>query len=116
MRQSISNTAEFGDYVSGPRVITEQVKENMKAVLADIQNGKFANDFVNDYKADVQNLLLTVKKLLTLKSKKLVLNCVKQCHSLVKTTMMHSKSITNVIVSKTSLVLVFCVLKKVVRC
>ena len=32
-------------------VITEQVKENMKAVLADIQNGKFANDFVNDYKA-----------------------------------------------------------------
>lgn len=51
MRQSISNTAEFGDYVSGPRVITEQVKENMKAVLADIQSGKFANDFVNDYKA-----------------------------------------------------------------
>ena len=40
MRQSISNTAEYGDYVSGPRVITEQVKENMKAVLADIQNGK----------------------------------------------------------------------------
>ncbi|VNR78376.1 ketol-acid reductoisomerase [Streptococcus pneumoniae] len=51
MRQSISNTAEYGDYVSGLRVITEQVKENMKAVLADIQNGKFANDFVNDYKA-----------------------------------------------------------------
>ena len=41
MRQSISNTAEYGDYVSGPRVITEQVKENMKAVLADIQNNKF---------------------------------------------------------------------------
>ncbi|HEM2792068.1 ketol-acid reductoisomerase [Streptococcus suis] len=51
MRQSISNTAEFGDYVSGPRVITDQVKENMKAVLTDIQSGKFANDFVNDYKA-----------------------------------------------------------------
>ena len=50
MRQSISNTAEYGAYVSGPRVITDQVKENMKAVLADIQNGKFANDFVNDYK------------------------------------------------------------------
>ncbi|QEY06841.1 ketol-acid reductoisomerase [Streptococcus ratti] len=49
MRQSISNTAEFGDYVSGPRVITEQVKENMKAVLADIQNGKFAQSFVDDY-------------------------------------------------------------------
>ena len=51
MRQSISNTAEFGDYVSGPRVITKDVKENMKAVLADIQSGKFAEDFVNDYKA-----------------------------------------------------------------
>lgn len=51
MRQSISNTAEFGDYVSGPRVITAQVKENMKAVLADIQSGKFAKDFVDDYKA-----------------------------------------------------------------
>ena len=50
MRQSISNTAEFGDYVSGPRVITKDVKENMKAVLADIQSGKFAEDFVNDYK------------------------------------------------------------------
>ena len=51
MRQSISNTAEFGDYVSGPRVITDQVKENMKAVLADIQSGKFAEEFVNDYKS-----------------------------------------------------------------
>ncbi|SKA13178.1 ketol-acid reductoisomerase [Pilibacter termitis] len=51
MRQSVSNTAEFGDYVAGPRVITEEVKENMKAVLADVQSGKFANDFVNDYKA-----------------------------------------------------------------
>ncbi len=48
--------AEFGDYVSNPRVITEQVKENMKAVLADIQNGKFANDFVNDYKAGLPKL------------------------------------------------------------
>ena len=51
MRQSISNTAEFGDYVSGPRVITNEVKENMKAVLADIQSGKFAEEFVNDYKS-----------------------------------------------------------------
>ena len=116
MRQSISNTAEFGDYVSGPRVITEQVKENMKAVLADIQNGKFANDFVNDYKAGRPKLTAYREEAANLESKKLVLNCVKQCHSLVKTTMMHSKSITNVIVSKTSLVLVFCVLKKVIRC
>lgn len=51
MRQSISNTAEYGDYVSGPRVITEQTKTNMKAVLADIQNGSFAKGFVEDNKA-----------------------------------------------------------------
>ncbi|MEQ3506277.1 ketol-acid reductoisomerase [Enterococcus cecorum] len=51
MRQSISNTAEYGDYVSGPRVITEQTKANMKAVLEDIQNGSFAKGFVEDNKA-----------------------------------------------------------------
>ncbi|WP_277246061.1 ketol-acid reductoisomerase, partial [Micrococcus terreus] len=41
-RWSVSDTAEYGDYVSGPRVIDERVKENMKAVLADIQDGTFA--------------------------------------------------------------------------
>ena len=41
-RWSVSDTAEFGDYVSGPRVIDTRVKENMKAVLADIQSGAFA--------------------------------------------------------------------------
>lgn len=51
MRKSISNTAEYGDYVSGPRVITPEVKENMKAVLKDIQDGTFAKNFTDDYKA-----------------------------------------------------------------
>ncbi|RNM16228.1 ketol-acid reductoisomerase, partial [Nocardioides pocheonensis] len=41
-RWSVSDTAEYGDYVSGPRVITPEVKENMKAVLADIVDGSFA--------------------------------------------------------------------------
>ncbi|MGJ5589899.1 ketol-acid reductoisomerase [Micrococcus lylae] len=50
-RWSISDTAEFGDYVSGPRVIDERVKENMKAVLADIQSGAFAQRFMDDQKA-----------------------------------------------------------------
>ncbi|WP_349827506.1 ketol-acid reductoisomerase [Brevibacterium litoralis] len=50
-RWSISDTAEYGDYVSGPRVITPEVKENMKAVLADIQNGTFAQRFMDDQKA-----------------------------------------------------------------
>ena len=47
-RWSISDTAEYGDYVSGPRVISPEVKENMKAVLADIQNGNFAKRFMED--------------------------------------------------------------------
>jgi len=47
-RWSVSDTAEYGDYVSGPRIIDPSVKENMKAVLADIQNGSFAERFVND--------------------------------------------------------------------
>ncbi len=50
-RWSVSDTAEFGDYVSGPRVITPEVKENMKAVLADIQNGAFAKRFIDDQEA-----------------------------------------------------------------
>jgi ketol-acid reductoisomerase len=50
-RWSVSDTAEYGDYVSGPRVIDPRVKENMKAVLADIQNGAFAQRFVDDQHA-----------------------------------------------------------------
>ena len=50
-RWSVSDTAEYGDYVSGPRVIDPSVKENMKAVLADIQNGTFAKRFVDDQRA-----------------------------------------------------------------
>lgn len=46
MRYSISNTAEYGDYVSGPRVIDASVKERMKDVLSDIQTGKFVRDFM----------------------------------------------------------------------
>ena len=50
-RWSVSDTAEYGDYVSGPRVITPEVKENMKAVLADITNGQFAKRFIDDQDA-----------------------------------------------------------------
>jgi ketol-acid reductoisomerase len=50
-RWSVSDTAEYGDYVSGPRVIDEHVKENMKAVLADIQSGAFAERFIGDQDA-----------------------------------------------------------------
>jgi len=47
-RWSISDTAEFGDYVSGPRVVTDETKANMKAILADIQSGAFAKRFIDD--------------------------------------------------------------------
>jgi len=50
MRHSISNTAEYGDYVSGPRVITADTKAAMKEVLTDIQTGAFAKAFVDDNK------------------------------------------------------------------
>ncbi len=50
-RWSVSDTAEYGDYVSGPRVIDPHVKENMRAVLADIQSGAFAQRFINDQDA-----------------------------------------------------------------
>ena len=50
-RWSVSDTAEYGDYVSGPRVIDPRVKENMKAVLADIQSGEFAKRFIADQDA-----------------------------------------------------------------
>ncbi len=51
MRYSVSNTAEYGDYLSGPRVIDERVKDNMRAVLGDIQSGRFARDWVLENKA-----------------------------------------------------------------
>ncbi|WP_147821579.1 ketol-acid reductoisomerase [Salidesulfovibrio onnuriiensis] len=51
MRYSISDTAEFGDYVTGPRVIGEESRKAMKQVLKEIQNGKFAHDFILDNQA-----------------------------------------------------------------
>ena len=48
MRYSISNTAEYGDYVTGPKIITEDTKKAMKKVLSDIQDGTFAKEFLLD--------------------------------------------------------------------
>jgi ketol-acid reductoisomerase len=50
MRYSISNTAEYGDYHTGPRIITEETKKEMKRVLADIQQGRFVQRFLGDNK------------------------------------------------------------------
>ena len=51
MRYSISNTAEYGDIKTGPRIITDETKSEMKRVLADIQSGRFVRDFVLDNQA-----------------------------------------------------------------
>ncbi len=51
MRYSISNTAEFGDYVTGPRIVTAETKAEMKRVLADIQAGRFVGKFIADNRA-----------------------------------------------------------------
>ncbi|MBE5853953.1 MAG: ketol-acid reductoisomerase [Lachnospiraceae bacterium] len=48
MRYSISNTAEYGDYITGPKIITEDTKKAMKKILKDIQDGTFAKDFLLD--------------------------------------------------------------------
>ena len=52
MRYSISNTAEYGDYRTGPRIITEKTKSEMRQVLAEIQNGAFAKDFLLEARAN----------------------------------------------------------------
>jgi ketol-acid reductoisomerase len=51
MNYSVSNTAEYGEYVSGPRVITKETKAEMKRILADIQSGRFARDWVLENRA-----------------------------------------------------------------
>jgi ketol-acid reductoisomerase len=50
MRYSVSDTAEFGDYTRGPRVVDERVRENMKKILAEVQSGAFANEWINENK------------------------------------------------------------------
>ncbi len=61
-RWSVSDTAEYGDYVSGPRVIDEHVKDNMQAVLSDIQSGAFAKRFIDDQDAGAPEFLALREK------------------------------------------------------
>ena len=62
MRYSISNTAEYGDIVTGPRIITEETKREMKRVLADIQSGRFVKNFVLDNRAGQPELKASRKQ------------------------------------------------------
>ncbi len=52
MRYSISNTAEFGDYTRGPRIVTEETKKEMKKILSEIQTGQFAKEWILENKAN----------------------------------------------------------------
>ncbi|MEQ1817262.1 MAG: ketol-acid reductoisomerase [Terricaulis sp.] len=56
MHLAISNTAEYGEYVTGPRIIDANVKDAMRATLADVQSGKFANQWMAEHRAGGPNL------------------------------------------------------------
>ncbi len=60
MREAISTTAEFGDYVTGRRVVTDETRAAMRGVLADIQSGAFARHLVGEYRAG--NPLMRAKR------------------------------------------------------
>lgn len=55
MRYSVSNTAEYGDYTRGPRIITEETKAEMKKILEEIRSGKFAKEWIDENKAGAGN-------------------------------------------------------------
>lgn len=63
MRYSISNTAEYGDYISGPKVITKESREGMKSILKDIQDGTFASDFKKEFNAGGKANFLAMRRM-----------------------------------------------------
>ena len=62
MRYSISNTAEYGDYRTGKRLITEETRKEMKKVLEEIQNGTFASEFMQEFSAGRQAKFLATRR------------------------------------------------------
>jgi ketol-acid reductoisomerase len=62
MRYSVSNTAEFGDYTRGPRIVTEQTKLEMKKILNEIQTGQFARDWLLENKAGTPSFQATRRR------------------------------------------------------
>jgi ketol-acid reductoisomerase len=55
MRYSVSNTAEYGDYTRGPRIITEETKKEMKRILKEVQDGTFAKEWISEAKSGSKN-------------------------------------------------------------
>jgi len=62
MRYSISNTAEYGDLTRGPRIVTEQTKAEMKKILGEITSGRFAKEWVEEYKSGAKNFKALYEK------------------------------------------------------
>lgn len=62
MRYSVSNTAEYGDYTRGPRIITEDTKKVMKQILTEIQNGEFARDWILENRAGAASFKATRRR------------------------------------------------------
>ena len=63
MNYSISNTAEYGEYVTGPRIITDETKQEMRRVLADIQSGRFARDWMLENRVNQSSFKATRRRL-----------------------------------------------------
>jgi ketol-acid reductoisomerase len=62
MRYSVSNTAEYGDYISGKKVIGKESREAMKKILEDIQNGTFASTFIQEFRSGGQAQFLATRR------------------------------------------------------
>jgi ketol-acid reductoisomerase len=62
MRYSVSNTAEYGDYTRGPRIVTEETKKEMKKILEEIRSGQFARDWILENKANAASFKATRRR------------------------------------------------------
>jgi ketol-acid reductoisomerase len=62
MRYSVSNTAEYGDYITGTKIITDETRTKMKEILSDIQNGSFASEWIAENRAGGKARLLTTRQ------------------------------------------------------
>ena len=79
MRYSISNTAEYGDMTRGKRVIGESTRAAMKQILADIQSGKFANEWIDEYRAGLPHFRGCARRARSIRSKKSGASCARSC-------------------------------------
>ena len=75
MNYSISNTAEFGEYASGPRVITDETKAEMKRILKDIQTGKFTSMWMQEFRSGLPRFKATAASMTRTRSRKWAPSC-----------------------------------------